>query len=285
MTTRRSRLLASALTAAAVLAATSPAAAHTDSDLVAVPAGEEAVVRLKPTHGCGDSPTTEVAIRVPVTGARPVDVPGWTASATDDGAGRTVVEWKGGSLPVDQTGSFPVEFTAPGAVGNLLLFPAVQVCANGEELSWLSGDPAADYPAPRLLVLPPGSAPATTIDEVPADAPGRDQIAEIVAVPPGLDASTTTTTTAAPPNSTDTDPEVAASAPATTTSAASETTSDDPDGVGHDGPNSAVVVLSAVAFVGVAVLAGAALRRRRRSARGPIPETYREPTEDLEQRQ
>lgn len=267
MTTRRTRLLAAALTAATVLSSTSPAGAHTDSDLVAVPAGEGALVRLKPTHGCGDSPTTEVAIRVPVTGARPVDVPGWTASATDDGAGRTVVEWKGGSLPVDQTGSFPVEFTAPGAVGDLLLFPAVQVCANGEELSWLSGDPAADYPAPRLLVLPSGSAPAASIDDVPADAPGRDQIAEIVAVPSGLDASTTTSMVATPSTSTATAPEGTASTTPTSASAGPETGASDPDGVGHDGPNSTVVVLSAVALVGVAVLAGAALRRRGRSSR------------------
>lgn len=99
--------------AAAVLAVASPVAAHTDSDLVAVPAGEEAVVQLKPTHGCGNSPTTEVAIRVPVAGARPVEVPGWSTVVTDDGEGRTVVEWKGGPLPVDETGAFPTDFCAP----------------------------------------------------------------------------------------------------------------------------------------------------------------------------
>lgn len=262
--TRCLRLIAAALVASAAVTAALPADAHTDSDLVAVPAGEEAVVRLKPTHGCGDSPTTEVAIRVPVPDAKAIDVPGWTATATDDGAGRTVVEWTGGSLPVDQTGAFPVEFTAPGVVGELLLFPAVQVCANGEELSWISGDPAADYPAPRLLVLTPGSPAAASVDEVAVDAPGRAQITEVVAVPPTAEVSTTTTTPAAAPAPSTT----AAPSPLGAASSSNETAERDldPDPVGHDGPNTGVIIGSVLVLVGVGALGFAAFRRRRSSS-------------------
>ena len=110
------------------------------------------------------------------------DVDGWSVSSTQDDQGRTVVEWTGGSLPPDQPGAFPIEFVAPDAVGELLTFPAVQTCANGEELPWISGDPASEFPAPRLLILAPGSQPAATIDDVPLDAPGRDQIIAVVDV-------------------------------------------------------------------------------------------------------
>lgn len=203
--TRSRALTIVALVMGVALAGAAPADAHTDSDLLAVPAGEEAVVKLKPTHGCAGSPTVEVAIRVPVAGARAVDVPGWTSTATADGEGRTVVEWKGGSLPSDEIGSFPVEFLAPDRTGELLLFPSVQVCENGDERSWIGGDPADEYPAPRLLVLPAGSAAATSIDDVPADAPGRAKLEAVVAASeaPGATTTAPATTTSTTPTPTD----------------------------------------------------------------------------------
>ena len=70
--------------------------------------------------------------------------------------------------------------TKPSAVGELLVFPSVQECENGETLSWIDGDPASEYPAPRLLILAPGSEPATSIDQVPADAPGRELLTGII---------------------------------------------------------------------------------------------------------
>jgi MYXO-CTERM domain-containing protein len=174
-----------------------PAAAHTDSDVVAVPAGAPAEVTLKPTHGCGDSATIKVSTRVPVAGATAGEVDGWTATVALDDAGRTVIEWSGGPLLSDETGAFPVQFTAPDDVGELLLFPFLQECENGESLSWINGDPASDNPAPRLLILPAGSEPAPTIDDVPADAPGREQLTQVVDVDnPREPASTTTTNTA-----------------------------------------------------------------------------------------
>ncbi len=183
ITARLSRVLAAlAVVSVPTIVVASSASAHTDTDLVAVPAGEDTTVTFRPQHGCGDSPTIAVSVRVPVAGAAAEDVDGWSVSSTPDDQGRTVVEWTGGSLPPDQPGAFPIEFVAPDAVGELLTFPAVQTCANGEELPWISGDPASEFPAPRLLILAPGSQPAATIDDVPLDAPGRDQITAVVDV-------------------------------------------------------------------------------------------------------
>lgn len=183
----------------AVLVTIEPAAAHTDSDYVAVPTGAQATVKLKPTHGCGESPTVRVSIRAPLPGAVAGAVGGWTATAGTteaDGEGRTVLEWAGGSLPSHETGEFPVTFTAAGEPGDLLIFPAVQVCANGEELAWIEGDPGGEFPAPRLLLLAAGSEPAETIEDVPLDAPGRDQLVAIIDVDdPSSDTTTTTAAT------------------------------------------------------------------------------------------
>jgi uncharacterized protein YcnI len=247
------------LAAISVLTCSSVAAAHTESDLVAVPAGAPATVTLKPTHGCGESPTVEVAIRAPVAGATAGAVEGWTTSQTDDGQGNTILEWTGGVLPATEVGAFPVSFTAPDAVGELLTFPSIQTCEDGAELSWISGDPEAEFPAPRLLVLPAGSEPATSIDDVPADAPGRDQITAIVDIDNPAAETTVpaeTTTTAGPATS-------SAPSSAVATSVPTETSPSDQDGDGDDGTPTVAVLVGA----GLVVLAGLGVWIvRRRSA-------------------
>lgn len=199
------------LAAAGVGLAPATASAHADVDFIAVPAGSEAVVTLRPTHGCDDSPTTDVRIRIDVPGATAVDVPGWTATMSADEEGRPIAEWSGGSLPSDQDGAFPIEFIVPDAPGTLLRFPAVQRCLNGGKLNWTSDNIESPYPAPRVLILPAGSKPAKTIDEVPLDALGRSQLTEVA----DLDNPAVTTTTAAPTTST---------APASTTTTSTFTT-------------------------------------------------------------
>lgn len=236
---------------------TTVAGAHTESDVVAVPAGEDATVTLKPTHGCGDSPTVEVRIRAEVPGATAQDVDGWTASAEADGDDRTVVEWTGGSLPADATGEFPLDFTAPDTPGELLLFPAIQVCDDGEELAWIDGDPESEYPAPRLLILPAGSSPATSIDDVPADAPGRDQLVAIVDVDnPNVEEEPepTTTTTSTTSTTADVDP-----------AAAEDDADEDGDGDG-DGEGGGAIWIVVVVLVLAAAGAGTWLILRNRAA-------------------
>lgn len=240
------------------LLTTSQASAHTETDLVAIPAGAVATVTLRPTHGCDGSPTVEVAIRAPLADATAGDVAGWTAAVTPDGQGNTVLEWTGGPLPADQDGAFPVTFTAPDTAGELLVFPAVQVCENGEELSWIDGDPDAEYPAPRLLVLPAGSEPAASIDDVAPDAPGRDQLATVIDVD---NPAVTTSTTTAPTAGTD-DATTATTATTTTVGVATDDESDD----GSAGSSrSATVLIAVAALVVAAAVGGAVITRGRRS--------------------
>lgn len=242
---------------------TSPASAHTEADVVAVPAGREATVSLKPTHGCGDSPTNTVTVRAPVEGATGNDVAGWTATATDDGEGNTVVEWTGGILPVDQTGSFPVTFTGPDQPGLLMLFPSIQTCEDGSELSWISGDPAAEYPAPRVLVLPADQEAAESVDEVPADAPGRDQLTEIVDVDNPTTETTTSDETATTTDDAGTETTVAPSATDTTPQVEDDVIRADDDSSEDDESNTGRNI--AIAILVVAILGGGAayaVRRR-----------------------
>lgn len=159
--------------AIAVTAIATVAKAHADADFIAVAAGDAAVVTLRPNHGCGDSPTIEVRIRAPFADAVPGDVDGWTATVEPLDDGYSVLTWTGGELPTDQIGAFPVEFVVPDAAGQLITFPAIQTCANGEELAWIGGDPLGEYPVPRLLILPAGTEPADTIDDLPDDVDGR----------------------------------------------------------------------------------------------------------------
>jgi uncharacterized protein YcnI len=288
------RLIATAGAVALAAAASSASvSAHTEPDYVAVPAGAEAVVNLKPTHGCGDSPTVNVRVRAPLP-AQPGEVEGWTVSSTPSEDGRTILEWTGGLLPADEEGAFPVRFLVPDTPGDLLTFPAVQRCENGERLSWLSGDPEHEYPAPRVLILPAGFEPALTIDDVPPDVPGREKLTAIVDVdrpntPPTAPSTTTPPTTLAVTSlapSTTTTPTspatiaettvasttTASSAPVATTAPVSPSTSLVAPVVGDDSDSSSVLPAIIVAGAVAAAAAGAValvIRARRRPADAP----------------
>lgn len=253
---------ASAVAAIAAVTFAMPTSAHTTADVVAVPAGAAATVSLKPAHGCGESPTTEVVIRAPMEGAQAGQVEGWTATAEADGKGNTVVRWTGGSLPSDQAGAFPVRFTAPDTPGELLTFPAIQRCANGEELAWINGDPQSDFPAPRILVLAAGSEPAASIDEVPADAPGRDKLEAVVGIDALADSTgTETTTPSTAPESTDGAAPITDNPSATTAPEAAPPTT--PATSDEGSGNTGAIVLAVV--VGLIVLVGGGLMVRNRS--------------------
>lgn len=247
--TVKSILAAVTFAAAAALALASPAAAHADADVVAVAAGEQVTISFRPNHGCGDSPTTEIAVRSPLSGVVGEDVEGWTTTSTDDGEGRTVTEWTGGSLPPDETGAFPITFTAPDQVGELLLFPSVQVCENGEDYAWINGDPESNTPAPRLLILAPGSAAAVSIDEVPDDAPGRELLTAVIDTGTTPTTAPTTTTTAG----TDVDDTTETTTSASATSSPSSSAQESDTGTG--GSNAIAIVL--VGGVALGLAAGA----------------------------
>ena len=138
-------------------------------------AGAEATVTLQPTHGCGGVADGRRADPAPDPAPWPSSVDGWTAAATPDGAGNTVLEWSGGELPADEDGAFPVRFTAPDAAGHAADVPGHPGRAPTAS-SW-HGSAAIRTPSsrrPRVLVLAAGSPPAATIDDVPLDAPGAN---------------------------------------------------------------------------------------------------------------
>jgi uncharacterized protein YcnI len=234
-------------TVAAVVVPAGVASAHTETDVVAVPAGATATVTFEPEHGCGDSPTIDMQVQAPVADAKAIDKAGWTAKATPDGEGNTVLEWTGGSQPAHEHGAFQVQFTVPDAVGTLLAFPAVQRCENGQQEAWIDTEPGAESPAPQLLVLAAGSQPAATLDDVPEDAPGRVQLVAVAGEPDEDEEAAAPATT---------EPEVSAVATAVSTSNS---------GSGLSGGWIAVIVIAAVVVVGAAATVVVRNRGRRGS--------------------
>ena len=122
-----------AAAAACTVAAPAVALAHTEPDLIAVPAGSEATVDVRSSRGR----VRRVADRrrahpgAPFAAARaeagstggPSPRPRTWHLKTPCSSGQAV------SVPADEPGAFPVGFTVPDAVGTLLAFPAVQRCA------------------------------------------------------------------------------------------------------------------------------------------------------------
>ncbi|MGH8506358.1 MAG: YcnI family protein [Stenotrophobium sp.] len=135
-------------------------------------------------HGCGDSPTVALRIRIPdgVLSARPQMKPGWAVSIKIHKLDKPIkgpegkildervdeVEWRGGPLPVDQFDTFGLMMKLPDTPGETLYFPVEQECQKGAshwtEIPASSGDMhtgghdhggnAMKHPAPAIRILP-----------------------------------------------------------------------------------------------------------------------------------
>ena len=147
---RRSLGLATAAVALLVTTA-SGAGAHVHASPEQVKPGASATVSFVIGHGCSGSPTTAVAIKVPVTVTKVSGVApkGWTASLSN-----SVLTFSGGMLADKTKGRFGVTFTAPAKTGTLR-FPTVQTCVKGTN-SWIDSPLAngaePENPAPFVLV-------------------------------------------------------------------------------------------------------------------------------------
>lgn len=144
-----------------VVGLASPAWAHLDPRPAAVQAGRTVVVAFSAEHGCGDSPTVRLDIKLPVgLDAAPVPKTGWKTSVA-----KGVVTFAGGRIAAHTPGTFSLRFTAPAKAGTSLVFPSVQYCVKGEK-DWLQqtikGQPEPDFPAPVVDVVA-GRAPTTTM--------------------------------------------------------------------------------------------------------------------------
>lgn len=196
MSKRRFLLPLVGLATVVLFASADAASAHIEPDTATVAAGEPVTVGFELEHGCGDQPTTQLAIQVPesVTDAQPVPIDGWESSVV----GRTVT-FAGGPQPAHEALTISLMFTAPDADGASLTFPMVQTCG-ATEIAWISTTEGADRPAPTLVVGPSGAPAGTGSDHHDTDA-GEHQ------------GSTDTTVAALPTAATGSEPAESSKAP------------------------------------------------------------------------
>ena len=119
----------------------------------------KAVIRVP--HGCKDSPTIRVRVRIPegVTGVKPQPKPGWKLDIARSGENVSEVGWGGGSLADEHYDEFVMRVKLPDRAGATLYFPVVQECRQGVH-RWIE-IPAANQkpdelkePAPALRLTP-----------------------------------------------------------------------------------------------------------------------------------
>lgn len=170
--------LALAASAALVFGGFAPASAHVGVKADSTDAGSRAIVTFGFGHGCGDSPTTSLAIQIPeeFTSVTPVFAPGWTIEKQMEPLETPVSDGHGGEITervktVVFTADEPIEnglyamvslrMALPeDAAGETIFFPVVQSCEEGEN-AWIEipeegQDPHdLDSPAPGLKITEP----------------------------------------------------------------------------------------------------------------------------------
>jgi len=127
-----------------------PAGAHVSGTPSESAAGSYTVLTMSVPHGCDGSPTTRVEIQVPesVLSVTPTRNPYYDLEANiekldepvADAHGNEVTERtasivytaKGDPLPEGQRDTFELSFQVPDRAGELLAFPTIQTCRQGE---------------------------------------------------------------------------------------------------------------------------------------------------------
>ena len=188
----------SAATAFLSLSLAAPANAHVSVGGSTTEAGEYTVLTVSVPHGCEESPTTKVEIKIPedVLSVTPTRNPFWDVSTSivklakpvKDAHGNSVTERTGSvtytattPLPGDQRDAFELSFQIPDKAGETLYFPTVQTCEEGKT-AWVEipakGEDAEEleHPAPSLEITPNDEgdghgAPAAKASSTEAGAP------------------------------------------------------------------------------------------------------------------
>ena len=169
------RLGAPTAALALVALAASPAAAHVTGTPTTTAAGAYTVVTFSVGHGCEGSPTTEIEIQVPegVNSVTPTRNPYYELEKNIEQLDEPVRDAHGNeltervasvtytadtALPDGQRDTFELAFQIPeDAEGEMLAFPAIQTCEQGET-GWTQipeeGQDAEelDTPAPYFMV-------------------------------------------------------------------------------------------------------------------------------------
>jgi len=134
-----------------------------------------AVSQLRIPHGCGNSPTFLVSVKIPSeiqTAAKPVVVPGWNITlgyrplpvpiTLDSGeiVNKTVdsISWRvldnSSALSTEFYQDFGISLKIPNSPeGTKLYFPTTQSCLDGNSTAWVdTAGSGAKYPSPLLWV-------------------------------------------------------------------------------------------------------------------------------------
>lgn len=169
------------ITAAALLLVAAPAAhAHVSVTTDHAAAGSSAVLTFSVPHGCGDSPTTALAIQIPeeITSVTPTVNPSWSVATTQEDLDEPQTDSHGNDvdariaevtytahdpLPPELRDTVELSVALPDdAAGTTLYFPTLQRCQEGEA-AWVQiaaegQDPHdLERPAPAVTVAAPDS--------------------------------------------------------------------------------------------------------------------------------
>jgi uncharacterized protein YcnI len=146
----------------------STASAHVVLKEMAGRAGWQEYVTVAVPHGCGNSPTTEVRVKIPdgVAIAVPEQKAGWNTlvkrrtlpTPIDFEGGAKLSEvvdevvWSGGNLPGDQLGRFMILVRLPDKPDQIAYFKTIQQCETGET-RWVDTAPPGE-PAWKIWAQP-----------------------------------------------------------------------------------------------------------------------------------
>ena len=165
-----------AATAAIALSLVSPASAHVSASVTDASAGAFTVLTLSVPHGCEDSPTTRIEVQVPesVLSVTPTRNPYYDLEATIEQLDEPLTDAHGNEitertstitytartpLPDGQRDVFELSFQVPDAEGEVLTFPTIQTCEQGET-AWTEvptdgqDEEELEHPAPSFTILP-----------------------------------------------------------------------------------------------------------------------------------
>lgn len=204
MTAVRRTTLSGLAAAGLVALATVPASAHVTITPSTTAAGATAELRVEIPHGCAESATTAITIRMPeeVTEVRAVGTDRWAV----DQAADSLTYSTDTPLPDGEHAEVTFAVRLPDDAGGTLVFPVVQRCEVGEA-AWTEvaehaeGHDDLERPAPVLVVTEGeggGSGEAEAEDEPAAEATADAEAADGEAAGAEADAAEAAPVDAAP---------------------------------------------------------------------------------------
>ncbi|MFE7508243.1 YcnI family protein [Promicromonospora sp. NPDC057488] len=193
MTAVRRTALSGLAAAGLVALATVPASAHVTITPSTTAAGATADLRVEIPHGCAESATTAITIRMPeeVTEVRASGTDRWAVDQAADGLTYSTDT----PLPDGEHAEVAFSVRLPDDAGATLVFPVVQRCEVGEA-AWTEvaehaeGHDDLERPAPVLVVTEGKGGEAGEVEEEAKEEAAAEPAAEatVVAEPAGAQA-------------------------------------------------------------------------------------------------